>query len=73
MACLLSAEQNCPKVFNFQIKNGTKILRAGTTPILEKRSENTGANGNLSCGYPSIPRIAPGVAPRIVVFVLLKS
>ena len=34
---------------------------------------NTGANENLSCGFPSIPRIAPGVALRIVVFVLLKS
>ena len=28
---------------------------------------------NLLCGFPSIPGIAPGVAPRIVVFVLLKS
>ena len=28
---------------------------------------------NLSCGCPSIPRIAPGVAPRTVVFSLLKS
>ena len=28
---------------------------------------------NLSCGFPSIPGIGPGVAPRIVVFVLLKS
>ena len=26
-----------------------------------------------SCGFPSIPGIAPGVAPRILVFVLLKS
>ena len=25
------------------------------------------------CGFPSLPGIAPGVAPRIVVFVLLKS
>ena len=32
-----------------------------------------GANETLSCGFPSIPGIAPGVAPRIVVFVLLKS
>ena len=30
-------------------------------------------NENLSCGFPSIPGIAPGVAPRIVVFVLIKS
>ena len=35
--------------------------------------ENEGANENLSFGFPSIPGIAPGVAPRIVVFVLLKS
>ena len=41
--------------------------------FLKKRSENAGANENLSCRFPSIPRIAPGVAPRIVVFVLLKS
>ena len=31
-----------------------------------------GANEHLSCRCPSIPGIAPGVAPRIVVFVLLK-
>ena len=49
------------------------LLRAGTTPILEKkRSEKWWANENISCGFPSIPRIAPGVAPRSVVFVLLK-
>ena len=41
--------------------------------FLKKRSENARANENLSCGFPSIPGIAPGVAPRIVVFVLLKS
>ena len=35
-------------------------MRVGATPILEKRSENAGANENLSCGFPSIPRIAPG-------------
>ena len=28
---------------------------------------------SLSGGFPSIPRIAPGVAPRIVLFTLLKS
>ena len=39
----------------------------------KERSENAGANENLSCGFPSIPGIAPGVAPRIVVLVLLKS
>ena len=31
------------------------------------------ANENISCGLPSIPGIAPGVAPRILGFVLLKS
>ena len=45
----------------------------GPPPFLKKRSENAGANANLSCGFPSIPGITPGVAPRIVVFVLLKS
>ena len=53
------------------------VLRAGTTPILEETlreiGENAGTNENLSCGCPSIPRIAPGVAPRIVVSALLKS
>ena len=41
--------------------------------LLKKRSENVGANENLSRGFPSIPGIAPGVAPRILVFVLFKS
>ena len=41
--------------------------------FLKKRSENAGANETLPCGFPSIPGIAPGVAPRIVVFVLPKS
>ena len=45
----------------------------GPPQFLKKRSENAGANENLSRGFPSIPGIAPGVAPRIVVFVLLKS
>ena len=45
----------------------------GPAQFLKKRSENAGTNENLSCGFPSIPGIAPGVAPRIVVFVLLKS
>ena len=44
-----------------------------TLHFSDKRSRNAGANENLSCGFPSIPGIAPGVAPRIVVFVLLKS
>ena len=52
---------------------GPEFWCVGTTPILEKRSENAGANENLSFESPLIPGIAPGVAPRIVVFVLLKS
>ena len=34
---------------------------------------HAGANENLSIGFPPFPGIAPRVAPRIVVFVLLKS
>ena len=45
----------------------------GPPQFSKKRSENAGANENLSFGSPSIPGLAPGVAPRIVVFVLLKS
>ena len=45
----------------------------GPPQFLKKRSKNGGANENLSYGSPSIPGIAPGVAPRIVVFILLKS
>ena len=41
--------------------------------FLQTRSENAWANDNLSSGFPSIPGIAPGVAPRIAVSVLLKS
>ena len=40
---------------------------------MKKRSENAGANETLSFGFPSIPRVAAGVPPRTVVFVLLKS
>ena len=49
------------------------IWRVGTSKCPEKRSENARANEDLSCTFPSIPGIALGVAPRIVVFVLLKS
>ena len=49
------------------------VWRAGPPQFLKERSENAGANENLSCGFPSIPGIAPGVAPRILVSVLLKS
>ena len=45
----------------------------GPPQFLKKRSENAWANENLSCGFPSILGIAPGVAPRIVVFALFKS
>ena len=45
----------------------------GPPQFSKKRSENACANESLSYGFPSIPGIAPGVAPRIVVFVLLKS
>ena len=45
----------------------------GPPQFSKKRSENAGANENLSCGFPSIPGIDPGVPPRILVFVLLKS
>ena len=45
----------------------------GPPQFLKKRSENAGANENLSGGFAAIPGIAPRVAPRIVGFVLLKS
>ena len=45
----------------------------GPPQFLKKRSENSGANENLSNGFAAIPGIAPRVAPRIVVFTLLKS
>ena len=45
----------------------------GPPQFLKKRSENAGANKNLSDGFAAIPGIAPRVAPRIVGFVLIKS
>ena len=39
----------------------------------KKRSENEGANENLSGGFAAIPGIAPRVTPRIVGFALIKS
>ena len=45
----------------------------GPPQFLKKRSENAWANENLSCGFPSTPGIAPGLAPRVAVFVLLES
>ena len=45
----------------------------GPPQFSKKRSENGGANENLSFGFPLIPGIALGVAPRIMVLLLLKS
>ena len=45
----------------------------GPPQFLKKRSENAGASEFFHVDPPSIPGIAPGVAPRIVVFALLKS
>ena len=45
----------------------------GPPQFSKKRSENEGANENLSGGFAAIPGIAPRVAPRIVGFVLIKS
>ena len=45
----------------------------GPPQFFKKGSENAGANENLSGGFAAIPGIAPRVAPRIVVFALLKS
>ena len=39
----------------------------------KKGAESAGANANLLYRFPSIWGIAPGVAPRIEVIVLLKS
>ena len=51
-----------------------KVLRAGTTPILEKNAPRMEEQMKIfHFGFPSIPGIAPGVAPRIVAVVLLKS
>ena len=44
----------------------------GPPQFLKKRSENAGANENLSGGFAAIPGIAPRVAPRIVGFVLIS-
>ena len=42
----------------------------GLPQFLKKSSENAGANEDLSCGFPSIPGIALGVAPRNVAQVV---
>ena len=44
----------------------------GPTQNPKKRSENGGAIVIFHVVPPPIPRVAPGVAPRTVVFVLLK-
>ena len=49
------------------------LVRGGPPQFSKKRSENEGANENLSGGFAAIPGIAPRVAPRIVGFVLIKS
>ena len=49
------------------------LVRGGPPQFSKKRSENAGANENLSGGFAAIPGIAPRVAPRIVGFVLIKS
>ena len=53
----------------------SSFLACGDHPNSQnkKRSENAGAHENLSCGFPPISGIAPGVALRVVVFALLKS
>ena len=56
------------------IAHGMFCLGApGPPQFLTKRSESAEANENLSRGFTSIWGIAPGVAPRIAVFVLIKK
>ena len=55
----------CPTIFCY---SGAR----GPPQFFKKRSENAGANENLSGGFAAIPGIAPRVAPRIVGFVLIK-
>ena len=47
----------------------------GTIPILEKKLRECMGQmkKTLSCGFPSIPGIAPGFAPRIVFFLHCSS
>ena len=54
-------------------KNLKKSGARGPPQFLKKRSENAGANENISGGFAAIAGIAPRVAPRIVGFVLIKS
>ena len=44
----------------------TSLVRGDHPQFLKKSSENARANEYLSCGFSSIPGMAPGVAPRIV-------
>ena len=64
---------NTSKTRHTPVKRDRKFLVQGPPQFLKKSSGNAGANENLSCGFSSILGIAPGVAPRILVFVLLKS
>ena len=78
--CLLSCKNNTGHkgrtVFEQEqehLTNSGVLVGGGHPNFAKKSSENERANENLSCGFPSIPGIAPGVAQRIVAFVLLKS
>ena len=61
-----------PTIENKMVKHIQSCAR-GPPQFSKKRSENGGANENLLCGFAAIPGIAPAVAPRILVLVLLKS
>ena len=52
---------------------GRIVLARGTTPNLEKNAPRMEGQMKIFHVGSSIPGIAPGAAPRIVVFVLLKS
>ena len=62
-----------PKECAPESEKSPKRVRSCVFGFLKKRSENAGANENLSGGFAAIPGPAPRVAPRIVGFVLLKS
>ena len=63
----------CPSFCNFEVCD-LNCLAPKDRPnlnYLKKTAPQTAwANENLSCGFPSIPGIAPGVPPRIMVFAL---
>ena len=61
-------------VEEFPLKQAkTMSCARGPPHFLRKRSEHAGAHEDLSVGFAAIPGIAPRVAPRTVVFALLKS